>query len=189
MACRDYDYRYERFERSRYSECSDYKDKCMVYNDLLNEIKKYDEAFVIDDALKNQILNDWRNTTQQLFDNSLLVNNFRKSYDEYLAMVTGINDKWIMSDTQLLTKQTNLALVETRPTCGMALNEIFVKYVYRERNRCAHNTRSYQHNLPSLKTMIAEDFKLQNYFLYMSVLLLLDTIYVKLFETYLERVN
>lgn len=189
MACRDYDYRYERFERNRYSECSDYKDKCMVYNDLLDEIKKRDETFVIDNALKNQILSDWRNTTQLLFENSLLVNNFRKSYDEYVAMVSGVNDKWIMSDTQLLTKQANLTPVETMPTCGMALNEIFVKYVYRERNRCAHNTRSYQHNLPSLKTMMAEDYKLQNYFLYMSVLLLLDTIYVKLFETYLEKVN
>lgn len=58
---------------------------------------------------------------------------------------------------------------------------------YRERNRCAHNTRSYQHNLPSLQNMMADDYKLQNYFLFMSIILLLDEIYVKLFEIYLEK--
>lgn len=187
MACRDYDYRYERFERNRYSECSDYNDKCMVYNDILEEIRKRDDAFVVDNALKNQILNVWRTTIQQLFDNSLLVKNFRNSYDECVSMMAGVNDKWIMSDTQLLTKKNNLTPAETQATCGLALNEIFIKYVYRERNRCAHNTRSYQHNLPSLKAMMSVDYKLQNYFLYMSVMLLLDTIYVKLFESYLEK--
>ena len=47
MACRDYEYRYERYERKPYGECSSYDDKCMVYNDLLNEIKKLDETFDI----------------------------------------------------------------------------------------------------------------------------------------------
>lgn len=189
MACRDYDYRYERFERNRYSECSDYTDKCLVYNDLLDEIRKRDETFVVESALKSQILTDWRTTTRQLFDGSLLVRNFKGNYDEYVAMTAGVNEKWIMNDTQLLSKQNNLPVAETQATCGLALNEIFVKCVYRERNRCAHNTRSYQHNLPSLKAMKADDYKLQNYFLYMSVMLLLDTIYVKLFEIYLEKVK
>ena len=48
MACRDYEYRYERYERKPYGECSSYDDKCMVYNDLLNEIKKqYPYAYEI----------------------------------------------------------------------------------------------------------------------------------------------
>ena len=32
-----------------------------------------------------------------------------------------------------------------------------------------------------------EEYKLQNYFLFMSIILLLDSIYVKLFEIYLEK--
>lgn len=36
---------------------------------------------------------------------------------------------------------------------------------------------------------MANDYKLQNYFLYMAVMLLLDTIYVKLFDIYMEQVN
>ncbi len=189
MACRDYDYRYDRFERKRYSECSNYTDKCMVYNDLLGGIKKHDEAFVVEDGLRNQILDEWRTTTQRLFDGSLLMKNFKNNYNEYVEMVAGVDNKWIMNDTQLFTNQSQIPESNRVKTCGLSLNDIFVKYVYRERNRCAHNTRSYQHNLPSLKAMMEKNYKLQNYFLYMSVMLLLDTIYVKLFEIYLEKVK
>ena len=55
MACRDYEYRYERFEKNRYKECSDYSDKCMVYKDLLEEIRKHDELFDVDDDFKEEI--------------------------------------------------------------------------------------------------------------------------------------
>lgn len=187
MACRDYDYRYERMERKRYSECSDYTDKNTVYNDLLDEIRKYDETFDVEDALKDTILADWRAITQQLFENSLMATCFRKCYDEYQTLIASVNRTWIMDGTQLFKGKANLPAVELNATCGLALKELFERYVYRERNRCAHNTRSYQHNLPSLQNMMADDYKLQNYFLFMSIILLLDEIYVKLFEIYLEK--
>ena len=189
MACRDYDYRYERLERNRYSECSDYKDKNTVFNDLLDEIHKYDDAFVVDDALKDAIIAGWRTTTEQLFDSSLMALCFKNNYDAYKTIAAGINRKWIMDKTQLLTNKANLPAAEMVATCGLGLKELFEKYVYAERNRCAHNTRSYQHNLPSLKTMMADDYKLQNYFLFMSIMLLLDAIYVKLFNIYLEKLR
>ena len=59
MACRDYEYRYERFERNRYSECSDYKDKCLVYNDLISQIEKHGGLFMVTDAMKDDILIYW----------------------------------------------------------------------------------------------------------------------------------
>lgn len=189
MACRDYDYRYERLERNRYNECSDYKDKNTVYNDLLDEIHKFDEGVVVDDAIKDAIILDWRTTTEQLFDSSLMSVCFKNDYDAYKAIVAEVNRKWIMTDKQLLTNKANLSAAEKSATCGLGLKELFEKYVYTERNRCAHNTRSYQHNLPSLNAMIADDYKLQNYFLYMSIMLLLDTIYVKLFGLYLEKLR
>lgn len=189
IACRDYDYRYERLERNRYSECSDYRDKNLIFNDLLDEIKKYDEGFAIDDVFKTTLLLEWRTTIQELFYNSLLSKSFKKQYDEFKTLITSIQKDWIMKDKQLLVKKDNISEAERTSTCGLALYEIFDKYVYRERNRCAHNTRSYQHNLPSLKGMMADDYKLQNYFLFMSVILLLDKIYVKLFKTYLEKQN
>lgn len=187
MACRDYDYRYERLERNRYSECSDYKDKNLIYNDLLDEIKKRDETFVVDDVFKDTIVSDWKRTSQQLFEKSLMAICFKKKFEEYQTFIACVNKKWIMDKTQMLTNKSNLPVPELAATCGNGLKELFEKYVYKERNRCAHNTRSYQHNLPSLKDMMTEGYKLQNYFLFMSIILLLDSIYVKLFEVYLEK--
>ena len=58
MACRDYEYRYERYERKPYGECSSYDDKCMVYNDLLNEIKKLDETFEMKYLMTGKLLSN-----------------------------------------------------------------------------------------------------------------------------------
>ena len=154
---------------------------------ILDEIRKHDEGFTVDDAFKDAILLDWRTTAESLFGSSLLSICFKKQYEDYKTLVASVGRGWIMRDTQLFPKKDSIPLAERNSTCGFALYEIFEKYVYRERNRCANITRSYQHNLPSLKGMMADDYKLQNYFLFMSVLLLLDKIYVKLFETYLEK--
>lgn len=187
MACRDYEYRYERYERKPYGECSSYDDKCMVYNDLLNEIKKLDESFTVTDAIKEGILDDWKVSIQRVFENSLLAQNFKKSYGEYKVLVANVRKSWIMNKKQLFTKKDNISELERQATCGLVLQELFTDYVYKERNRCAHNTRSYQHNLPSIKEMMSKGYKLQNYFLYMSIIILLDKIYIKLFEIYLSK--
>ena len=187
MACRDYEYRYKRYERKPYGECSSYDDKCMVYNDLLDEIKKLDETFDITDAIRDEILDDWKTSIQCVLENSLLVRNFKRSYDEYKSLTITIDKSWIMQGTQLFLNKNNIKAEKRTATCGLGLLEIFKEYVYNERNRCAHNTRSYQHNLPSIKEMMSQGYKLQNYFLYMSIIILLDKIYIKLFEVYLSK--
>ena len=94
-----------------------------------------------------------------------------------------------MNKKQLFTKKDNIPEPERHSTCGLALNELFIDYVYKERNRSAHNTRSYQHNLPSIREMISKGYKLQNYFLYISIIILLDKIYIKLFNIYLSKMR
>lgn len=187
IACRDYEYRYDRFERNRYSECSDYDDKNMVYKDILNAIKKHDDSFLITDDIKNNILNVWKDSTRQLFEHSVLCHNFKRKYDEYKEFIINVNKEWIMNNNQLFTKEDNISRAARINTFNLGLQGLFKKYIYVERNRCAHNTRSYQHNLPSIKEMVSPEYKLQNYFLFMSVIILLDEIYKKLFETYLEK--
>lgn len=64
----------------------------------------------------------------------------------------------------VIYEKDNISELERQATCGLVLQELFTDYVYKERNRCAHNTRSYQHNLPSIKEMMSKGYKLQNYF-------------------------
>ena len=159
----------------------------MVYKDILNAIKKHDDSFLITDDIKNNILNVWKNTTRQLFDHSVLCHNFKRKYDEYKELVIDVDKEWIMNNNQLFTKEDNISRAARIKTFNLGLQGLFKKYIYVERNRCAHNTRSYQHNLPSIKELVSPEHKLQNYFLFMSVIILLDEIYKKLFETYLEK--
>lgn len=161
----------------------------MVYKDLIGQITKYGGAFVVRDAMKDDILTDWRSSILQLFERGQMANSYRKKYEEFKMIAVEVKKGWIMKETQLFTNKDNITLAERANTCNLGLQEIYRKYVYTERNRCAHNTRSYQHNLPSLEGMMADDYKLQNYFLYMAVMLLLDKIYIKLFEEYLEAVK
>lgn len=189
MACRDYEYRYKRYERTPYSECSDYKDKCMVYKDILEEIKKIDKTFVITEAIKKEILNDWRTSIQELFENSVLVQSFHRKYIEYKEIVPNVRTDWIMGENQLFLKKDNIPESDRCATCGLTLYEIFTEYIYRERNRCAHNTKSYQQNLPTFAILESPEYKIQNYFLYISIIILLDNIYVTLFKFYLEKLE
>ncbi len=72
-------------------------------------------------------------------------------------------------------------------------NELFVnvlqdKYslLYNHRNRCAHNTLSYQENLPTLKTLFTINLRDDNYFVRFGLLILIDYIFIELFRKYEE---
>lgn len=187
LACRDYEYRYDRFERNRYSECSNYDDKNMVYKDILNAIKKHDSSFSITDEVKKNIIDIWKTSTKELFEHSILYHNLKREYNEYKELIKSITTNWIMNDTQLFTNKANISDDEIKNTFNLTLQDLFTKYVYTERNRCAHNTRSYQHNLPSIKELVSPEYKFKNYFLFISIMVLLDEIYRELFKTYLKK--
>ena len=65
-----------------------------------------------------------------------------------------------------------------------SLSESYTSIVYRHRNRCAHNLKSYQNNLPTLKTLEKSTYVFENYFYRYLLLIILDTIFVKLYEEY-----
>lgn len=186
IACRNYGYRYERYERNPFSECSDYKDKCQVYNDLWNQITELDASFLIDDVYKTSILSDWNQGVKRIFDESIIAKSFAEKYRQCLGLIPNVKPNWLMVKTQLFVKKDSISSVEKAATNGKSLFDLFQE-TYDERNRCAHNTRSYQHNLPSIKTLAKADFSTDNYFVYISILLLLDRIYIKLFNEYINR--
>lgn len=67
------------------------------------------------------------------------------------------------------------------------LLEDCLKYdlLYRHRNGCAHNTQSYQQNLPTLKTLIDKNYQYENYFIRFAVLMLIDKTFIELYKKYL----
>ncbi len=67
----------------------------------------------------------------------------------------------------------------------MRIERSFDDKVYRHRNRCAHNTLSYQENLPTLNKLMDNDYVYENYFLRYAMLTLIDGITVTLYKNYL----
>lgn len=57
--------------------------------------------------------------------------------------------------------------------------------VFKHRNRCAHNTRSHEQNLPSLDILQRKDYILENYFIRFAMLIIIDKLFVALFDKYL----
>lgn len=67
-----------------------------------------------------------------------------------------------------------------------ALQVEYTNIVYNHRNRCAHNTLSYQHNLPTLDTLAKDDYPWHNYYYRFALLLVLDEIFIRLHKKYVE---
>lgn len=184
MATNDYEYRYE-FTKSPLGECSNYKDKQNIYKDLIKQIKKQNSVFNIStDINKVNILS---NTTSEIIDKFSDTNLsiwIQKSFNEYRIIWSGISYQYFAND------DSNLFKIISGENL---LKKIYDDHLYKHRNRIAHNTQSYQQNLPTLKTLLNEDYKYDNYFIFFSVLILIDNIFIELYKKYLnaleDRIN
>lgn len=69
------------------------------------------------------------------------------------------------------------------------LNTIYTNDVIKHRHRCAHNLTSYQQNLPELDTISENDYVYYNYFFRFAILILIDEIFIRLYNEYLELIE
>lgn len=171
LATEDYSYRYDRYTKNRLGECSLYSDKKTVYDDLLKAIKKYESTYAVSTALEKRTIR--RGTVDELkaiFSNSNLST---WAQSNFLDFVTNHGD--LIKDGQFANESNLLE------------SNLQVKYelLYEHRNRCAHNTLSYQQNLPTLKELLDDNYRYDNYVMRFALLILLDKIFIALYQKYL----
>jgi len=171
IATNDYEYRYERYTKKSLGECSSYLEKSSIYMDLINQIKKHQPSFETIVINKTDIRNDTFNFIKNTFTNSNLSAWDQRDLFDFLK-----GGSSILRENQFLDPE---ALLQT---------DLQEKYeqLYTHRNRCAHNTKSYQENLPTLKTLAEKKYRYDNYFVRFSILILIDNIFIKLYKKYLE---
>jgi hypothetical protein len=180
MATNDYEYRYE-FTKVSLGECSTLKEKQAVYKELVKQIIKRDEKFdVVSGIDKKQILSQTTQIIKNLFDNSNLAVWSEKNYNEYKAIWANVKVNYFAGD-----KNNILASLGN----GVSLITMYEEHLYKQRNRIAHNTVSYQQNLPTLKALVNANYIYENYFLHFSILVLIDRIFIELYKRYLESIN
>lgn len=175
LASVDFEYRYD-YNTEPLKERSAYKDKQTVYKDLVAQLKKRSTTFnLTNDIDKDRILNN--TDVAIIFDKTNLSVWSQKSFNEYRIIWGGIEKKhFATNENDLFTEINN----------GISLIKIYKEFLYRQRNRIAHNTQSYQQNLPTLKTLMNPDFKYDNYFVWFSMLALIDEIIIELYNKYLK---
>ena len=66
------------------------------------------------------------------------------------------------------------------------MRQVFDTSVYRYRNQCAHNTQSYQSDLPTMETLQSLEYRYANYFIRFFILVLVDNIFRYLYGEYQE---
>ena len=69
------------------------------------------------------------------------------------------------------------------------LVKLYNNLVYLQRNKIAHNTVSYQQNLPALETLSSKDYYMHNYFFRFAIILVVDEVFMRLYKAYLSEMT
>lgn len=93
------------------------------------------------------------------------------------------------STCQKQIKGCDVAVLKDNSCCLLSGNLVglYNDLVYRHRNRMAHNTLSYQRNLPALSTLSDSRYYLQNYFYRFALLIVIDEVFLRLYKKYQEQ--
>mgnify|MGYP003651282400 CR=1 FL=1 len=175
IATFDYEYRYE-FTKTPLGECSSYSEKQKIYRELINQLKKNGLVFSDINIDKEAILRSAFSEISGIFSKSNLSIWGQREFVNFEKLLVGINANHFANDKGSLFSNP-------------LLQEIYQNHLYRHRNRTAHNTSSYQQNLPTLATLIKEEYKFENYFVYFFLLSLIDKIFIALYNKYLELID
>jgi hypothetical protein len=167
LATNDYEYRRVLLaDKDQLGECSTFKAKNMIYKRLVDEIG------LLDDKDKRSILIETFLDIKKTFS------------DTNLSIWAQQSFNWFIKHHKNFIKIVHFANKNN-------LLEGCLKYdlLYKHRNRCAHNTQSYQQNLPTLKTLTNENYQYENYFVRFAILILIDKIFMELYKNYLNTLK
>ena len=177
LASRDYEYRYE-FTKSPLGECSSYSEKQQIYKELIEQIKKLEPTFDVSKHIdRDKILSSTISEVTIIFESTNLSVWAQKNFNEYGNILGEIERKHFATDGNSLFTEIKI---------GTSLKAIYKDHLYKHRNRVAHNTQSYQQNLPTLNTLVKEGYKFENYFVWFAILVLIDKVFIELYKKYLE---
>lgn len=239
MATYDYVYRRTYLDKvkSDYGEFSTYGQKNNVYTQLVDEIKKYNSDFEVENF--QWIKSVEKSTIDSLFDKEVLekieleidkqskrgnlneenknhirTNIARKCNDNKEKITIEIIKRKFVTDieddiasfleTSILSiggwrsysfwKEDKDRINSSK--CALKgtllkddLRNLYENDVIKHRHRCAHNLMSYQQNLPTLDALSGNDYSYHNYFFRFVILILIDEIFIRLYEKYIEGIE
>lgn len=175
VATDDYEFRYEWLKTS-IGEYSAYADKNGVYKMLINQIRRENPTYEFSDKDCEEVIKEVAKEFEDIIADTPLALWSDRLYNEARAMMSQFTIGNFATDDNLL--------VDTK---DVKVQTIYTDYLYKQRNRLAHNAMSYQENLPSLKSLAVSNGRYENYYLWFALLMVIDGIFRRLFEVYCKR--
>lgn len=176
LANNDFDYRYALLSKNSHRNYSSYKEKQEAYCELVSQIE-------INDSSKFKVCNisvDKKKILESTYLHSIfnidILSSDRNKYEKYEEFWKKINTNHFLQENSKLF------------SCNK-LESLYKEHLYKNRNRIAHNTKCYQHNLPTFNVLQSENYDNENYFIWFSVLILIDHIFMELYKVYLENLE
>ncbi|MBR1379002.1 MAG: hypothetical protein IJ557_07760 [Bacteroidaceae bacterium] len=172
VATEDFVFRKDYLENlAKYGEMSTYESKNFVYKSLVKNIQKHHPEIIATAFIdKEKTIDNIKDKVIRAFDGTELKHGNRRHFDEFQHIYdeTFRPEFFAKGNTELLAGQ---------------LYKMY-QVLYDHRNRCAHNLKSYQQNLPTLKSLTVDTYRYENYYLRFSLLMLIDQIMVTLYNYY-----
>lgn len=191
LAQYDLEYRRRRFfDGWNLSECSRLSDKNNVYGDLLNQTRKVlpDYHIFADIPDKQVFVQSLHSKLYNIFENTNLVAQRKHEYETFKEIAQNLNLSNIDGENKLF-KDGETDIDKMKDNSPVLLSAIY-KLLYVHRNRNAHNTISYQENLPDIKNLLNTNVqRYSNIFLYIAELVIIDELYMRVYRAYLDTVN
>ena len=200
MATYDFEYRYQKLQNPL-GECSSYKDKKIIFDEMKTVIERVNPSLdynvVFSTQVKNSIIKKIQKDLISLIEKSVLSQWDIKKFIFFKSNLKNMKPSLFLNLNTKKTKKNkennknknkeseknNLSFLEEE------LKNYYENIVYKHRNRCAHNLKSYQENLPSLKKLQSKDYDNENYFQMFFVLMLMDEIYMLMYKKYVQLLN
>ena len=195
LATDDYALRYERYKQHPLGECSSYKDKKQVFMDLVSILERTAKGeSVLSEQERTRILYDTKNELLDFGSQPPLSGWAEKSLGQFSELFKQCGKECVLFINQgvasdILGHCANCSKKSGRDACKLTqiktLIDVF-DIAIQHRNRCAHNTSSFQQNLPALDNLQKKEYVLENYFVRFALLMIIDKVFVALFKKYLE---
>lgn len=169
IATNDFEYRRDLLnDKYKLGECSEYDAKNKIYKSLCKQIKNcYPDFNFKDPEIKKRVKQNSFDLVIDVFGDTNLAVWKNEMFNEFSKSKV-IRDNQYLNGGELLES----SLIEEYKT------------LYNQRNRIAHNTISYQQNLPDFSVLRTEKNFSRNYFLWFAILLLIDNIFIEIYNVY-----
>lgn len=210
LGTNDFEFRYWWLEKANLGTYSSYDHKNNIYKEFYQVLKRINIDFSIIDINKKSLLDNATHKINEIFKDSNLISWVRADFSYFVSDDWTDIDQFLKDGNNMFVSIPNENNRPKKPerkekdsdqAYEDKLREYNSKYtiyiknkehnlrckyeiMFNQRNRLAHNTLSYQQNLPTLNKLVNETQESRNYFIWFGLLTLIDNIFIELYRLY-----